>query len=811
MRQPVLVVLGNAMNRERRGVASVLAMMFLVLFGSLAAAMAVVAQSNLRTADSSLKVSRAMSAAETGLVFGARRLAEQSGRFVVTEGTIDANFADALWRGVLPVDEFDLLPPDGYVEAIDPGGIMEAIEYVHAQVDTHAINVLASDADLPSMDTDYGVLEVKPIPLSVSQDAVYFRLRYELVENEPFVRITSRGYDGDIEREISMDFRIGKKIEFAVLSPNRIMIGKNVMIEGPLGSRYGMVAGELASANGDPVTIRSDFFYLHDDLDDLLTEFFEAVVLHDVDGDGRLRPGHPDEGPAVSANPNFVDHDGDEFVDDFDLFLAFYDADSDGRVVHDPALALGAGHGAVNDEFLNAGDEVDVQLAYLIDEAFPDRDGDGDSGTWNDVQLGYRDGVIDSWDRYAKLTGRLAFAIERSAWEDEHGESYQTVVEGPIRTGIDQAPVAFEVPDEDLLEITTDMFDIGHTWYEDQVPADDSSWVAQVAAGGGMTGEEWESVPYGATGAYDYYKRPVYENMTFTNVRIPMGTNALFRNCTFIGVTYIESETDCDHIDWNYAGALQWEDDGDGVMEDGEFSLRFPDLPPAEAIADGDIIADTRTISNNMRFEDCVFLGTLTGDKIGEYTHWRNKIQMTGETRFYIDPDDEDLVDLVDDGDAEAIAWQAAIEAFDLDDRAELEKSSMLMPGWSMDMGNFTNDVAVDPDDTATVKLKGVIVAGILDVRGTADVFGTLLMTYRPTAGEGPLFYGGQPDAFNTTIGYFGPADGDSEGVDPGDAGFEGFGEIRLRYNPDAILPDGIPWPITVESVEDTYVEGGFS
>ncbi|MCH2161448.1 MAG: hypothetical protein MK085_06195, partial [Phycisphaerales bacterium] len=52
---------------QRHGVASVLAMMFLVIFSSLAAAMAVVASGNLRTADASLRVSRATSAAETGL------------------------------------------------------------------------------------------------------------------------------------------------------------------------------------------------------------------------------------------------------------------------------------------------------------------------------------------------------------------------------------------------------------------------------------------------------------------------------------------------------------------------------------------------------------------------------------------------------------------------------------------------------------------------------------------------------------------------------------------------------------------------
>ena len=36
------------------------------------------------------------------------------------------------------------------------------------------------------------------------------------------------------------------------------------------------------------------------------------------------------------------------------------------------------------------------------------------------------------------------------------------------------------------------------------------------------------------------------------------------------------------------------------------------------------------------------------------------------------------------------------------------------------------------------------------------------------------LFYGGKPDAFNTTIGYFGPNDGDGESIGPGDPGYVG-------------------------------------
>jgi hypothetical protein len=106
------------------------------------------------------------------------------------------------------------------------------------------------------------------------------------------------------------------------------------------------------------------------------------------------------------------------------------------------------------------------------------------------------------------------------------------------------------------------------------------------------------------------------------------------------------------------------------------------------------------------------------------------------------------------------------------------------------------------------VNLRGVIIAGVLDARGTVDVFGTLLMTYRPAEGTGPLFYGGSTDQFNTTLGYFGPLDGDLEGTDPTAEDFEGFGEISLRYNPDVRLPDGIPWPISVDPLPETYTEG---
>ncbi len=789
--------------RARRGVSSVLAMMFLVIFSSLAAAMAVVAQSNLRTADSALKLSRAMSAAETGMVFAQRRLGVETARFVVEKGVIDANFAQDIWMGTYDVGSDGnvvILDPIGYTTTTPPSGLVYALRDAH-EADDHTINVVAGDAALPHVDSTFGTLRCKPIALADETGTSYFRLRYELVANEPYVRVTSIGYDGDISRTIQMDFRIAKKIEFAVVSPNRIMIGKNVLVDGPLGSRYGLGSGELDSANGDPLVMRSDFYYLNASLDTQLNTLYDRILNYDVDGDNRLRPDHPDESDGLTGFSELVDYDGDEYVTDFDLFLKFYDTNGDKKVVYDAARAAAAGHGAMGVEFEN----IDDQLARLIDEAFPDRDGDGVI-TANDTALGYKDGILDKRDMYAKVRGRVAFAVARAPWDAANGASYQTVVQGPILPALEQAPLKFEVTEDEMREITTAMFSGSQTWFDTQSQSG-ADFATQVASGVSAGGEfvdasvaDYEAVPFGSTGAYDYYRRPIFRNMTFTNVRIPKGTNALFEDCTFIGVTFVETNEECSDFNWNYAGAVERKESPPGS---GNFTypLRFPSLK-ATIPSTMEEVADTRVESNNIRFDGCTFLGSIAGAKPSEYAHWRNKLQFTGNTRFYIDPDDTDLAAQPD-----AAALTAALTGLNAADRAEMEKSSILLPGWSIDVGNFNNDQAVDPENTPTVKLKGTIVAGILDVRGTADVHGTLLMTFRPVEGQGPLYYGGLPDAFNTTIGYFGALDGDGEGALPGSGGFQGFGQITLRYDPEAKLPDGIPWPLRSEADPRTYTE----
>lgn len=796
----------------RRAVASVLAMMFMVVFGSLAAVMAVVAQGNLRTADSSLKLSRAMSAAETGLVFAARRLREESARFVVEKGVVDADFCEDLWMGT--VDQgadgaVDVLPHPVYTAAL-PLGIVHAIYDTHAYEDalspSHSFDADSSDASFPQITGNR--LQVKPIRLTTEQNPPYFRLTYELVPDEPAVLVTSEGVDGQIRRTLRMQFDMEKKIEFAVLAPNRIMIGKNVLIEGPLGSLYGVDTGtndpnpdELDATHGDPLIMRSDFFYLDDGLNDQLSAFLQSVVAYDADGDGRLRPGDPAEAAGLGS---YSDYDGNEYVDDFDLFLAHFDGNNDGRVVYDAARASAVGAGTFANEFTD-----DLQLARLIDKAKPDRDDDGEEGTTIDIALGYHNGILDAYDRYAKVRGRLGFAVVRADWESYHGESYQSIVSGPIWPNIGESAAAFEVTEDDMREITTAMFNESQNWFATQA-------TGTLASGSGGTytapsDATWEEIPFGSAGKYDYYQRGIYDGYTFTNLRIPKGTNALFTNCTFIGVTYVETEADCTHYNWNPAGALMPNTDPN-VTE--LFVEKFPGLA---ADLNGTPITDTRAHSNNLRFHNCTFIGSLSGDKPNEYTHWRNKIQLTGKTRFYIDANDPDLASQTD-----AATIINHINSIDPDDVFEMKKSSICMPGWSVDVGNFNNEQNADPTLTPKIKLKGTIIAGILDVRGTADVHGTLLMTFRPKKptnpqstttppgadpDAGPLAWGGLPDAFNTTIGYFGALDGDGEGADPNSGGFTGFGEITLRYDPQSLLPNGIPWPVRIVPDASTYQE----
>ncbi|MEZ6242295.1 MAG: hypothetical protein R3B57_04560 [Phycisphaerales bacterium] len=950
---------------SRRGIASVLAMMFLIVFGSLVAAMGVASTGNVRTASMHLRVMRAMGAAETGMDIAQARLQEAASRFVVAESDIDATIATALWTGDSGVigDHQVLPPPSGFDEGSLPAGIMQALVNEHAAdlnivtggefIDEPAIAGAPSGTDTSVYSATNWVytpaVGVEAPPQNGTLPPA-FQIRYAPLADGKTIRIIVDGIVFDdmrsgepIRRTISKDFRIVKRVDSAIISPNRIMIGKNVMVEGNLGARF----EDVEYNNGDPLIIKSDFYGLDPALDAKLDEFYEAVKTSDVDGDNRLRVGHPTEGAAIPADDDFngdtlpdgafQDATQDGYLDDFDIFIRHFDANGDNRVTLSTALTAGTPADGESPEFT-----LDEDLAELIDSALPDRNKNGKWGwldvnndnkydpvtetpnDWDDyhsvyadVALGWRDGYIDVLDQYAKVVGRLMFTVDESDWVDEQGD-YHEKLQGPIDPESGQAPITFSAPDDEVPLITADSFTDTETdlqaaadgdpfWDQvaDQlgvsIPVLDT-WTVDMNSGGAddpwfeavWADNNYDGLPDNASDAYfekspfnspafaDYYYRPVFKRFVFRNCQIPMGLNALFEDCTFVGVTYVRTYEANTYPHWTVFGKLEIDgtsyptpefprtafgdessevanaDDAyDGLpdtaippeqvimlanspLDKGDildsqiasFSSSDYDSLPEPLIIDGKRVTDTKLYSNNIRFHDCLFVGSIISDTPQNFTQVRNKLQFTGATRFTdVHPE------LPDDGYYNP----------DPGDMEEIAKSSMMLPNYSVDIGSFNSP----PEQN--VYLHGAIIAGVLDARGNTTIEGALLLTYQPVYGEGPLVDVtgapvGNPAGFNATLGYFGPEDGDFESLDPNtlpeiggvkivgwdlppydglpdlpynhdpiDAQaqggvivpFHGYGKVLLRYDPNMTLPSGIRLPLRATSIVGTYHEGG--
>ena len=957
---------------RRRGVVSVVSMMFLIIFGSLAAAMAIMSKGNIVTAATHQHVVRAMGAAETGLAVAGQRLHEAASRFVVEKGSVDAGFGQRLWGGTFSSGDgqVTVLPPVSYPSNQgSPAGLAEAVAQIHAQdANTVVVNGLSSPTVGPAPATAdptvYAMNNwVRTPAVALNSQAngsatdTAFQIDYAPLANGTGIRVMVTGYDFDystrgqpVTRRLVQDFTIVKRVNAAVLSPSKIMIGKNVLVEGDLGAVYTDVNEE----HGDPLVMKSDFFGLESGLDTELTKLFNALTNYDSDKDNRLRVGHPVEGPGIPDYSNLgyaggaCDVTADGYVDEFDVFMMYYDHNHDGRVVLSAAAAAGTPADGQTAEFVGSGGlAIDDDLAVLIDGSRPDRNRNGvysfqdenhngrfDPGVdtltdmeqveentvpqnlqayvvhsngnaylYKDQVLGFRDGVIDRRDQYAKVAGKLVFRVGESSWIAGQG-NYMAKVKGPIDPTRDgESPMQFGAPSSQLPDLSSASFTNSETAL--RAAADGSAFDTQVAANLGIPAtqlptwtaannptsasapkysplspdangdglpDNWatayfEKMPFNSPSYTDWYYRPVYENMVFRNVQIPMGNNGLFKNCQFIGVTWVRTGATNTHVNWTLYGKLKLSStSGRPVLDPARYTYTgtsFPtmlsstdrpvlmattpldkaDIPnnqipytvgynnlPDPLIINGKRCIDTKLVSNNIRFHDCLFVGSVVSDTPQAYTHARNKMQFTGATRFTQEHPDYP-------GDPSRNP--------DPEDAPEIAKSSMMLPNYSVDLGAFNSPPSQD------IRLKGAVVAGVLDVRGNADIDGALLLTFKPQLGQVPLVDAlgnpvGNPALFNATLGYFGPADGDEESLDPttlpvvngqrivgydldGDgladlgptqtptaaqiaAGatavpFYGYGKINLRFDPTMQLPDGIMMPLQMDVIRSTYKE----
>lgn len=200
--------------------------------------------------------------------------------------------------------------------------------------------------------------------------------------------------------------------------------------------------------------------------------------------------------------------------------------------------------------------------------------------------------------------------------------------------------------------------------------------------------------------------RHVYEDESFVDVRLADNRNALFRNCTFDGILYI----DC------YKSASSY--------------------------------------YNNVRFEDCTFRGVIVTDVPQSFKWMYNCLYFTGSATF--------------------------------DNQSDIQEATILAPHFNVNLGN-TNP---QQDDNNT--LTGAIVGGIVDVRGNAQINGTIISMCDTTNWS---------SGYVTNIGAT-LDDGGSETTELGD-----IGTIEITPEEDKMLPSGISSPIVIKPVNCSYKE----
>ena len=198
--------------------------------------------------------------------------------------------------------------------------------------------------------------------------------------------------------------------------------------------------------------------------------------------------------------------------------------------------------------------------------------------------------------------------------------------------------------------------------------------------------------------------RPIIENQVITNGKLAAGSNALFRNCTFEDILYVEG-------------------------------------------------ADS--IFNNVRFEDCTFNGAIVTDVPADFYWQKNVLYFTGTAIF---------------------------------DNRYMEEATILAPNFNVNIGN-----TMELEDDSESVLTGLVVGGIVDVRGNANVNGTILSMYDP----GPL--GASAALYGTNVGF---SDENNEAGIP-----EDVGTIHINPDPEGLMPLGVRSDVILVPLPHTYSE----
>jgi len=264
--------------------------------------------------------------------------------------------------------------------------------------------------------------------------------------------------------------------------------------------------------------------------------------------------------------------------------------------------------------------------------------------------------------------------------------------------GINYGQPDQDIPGTDISDYDTDGYNSGLTEIP-SCPSEDREieYFPHDASDYGVPSKSWSR----------QLNRHVYENQTFTNAKLPNNRNALFRNCTFEEVLYV----DCSKSGSSYY--------------------------------------------NNVRFENCTFNGVVVTDTPETFKWMYNTLYFTGEATF--------------------------------DNTSSIQEATILAPHFNVNLGN------TNPAQSDNNVIKGAIVGGIVDVRGNAQIHGTIISMCDTTQWS---------SGYVTNIGAT-LEDGGSETTSLGDVGV-----ISITPEAEMMLPSGILSPIVIRPSQSTYSEG---
>ncbi|MFT3788870.1 MAG: hypothetical protein QM770_22315 [Tepidisphaeraceae bacterium] len=690
-------------QQSRRGAAAVLAMLFMVVATTLVVGMYSMTRLNAQSTRNGADAERALAAAQSGLDWFAWRLT-QIPRPATTSGTVTTSVADTLWPTLKTNIAADFT----------------AMTLASERTTTSTTSSITSSS-INTGDTSF-VITVQRHP-TYTGDPLDAR----------YIRVTSTGTASGISRTMAASFKLTKSIPYAVVSRTRIQIGRNTLVEGAMGM--------ATASKTPPYLLLGDFDHLDTNLTNQVRNWYTFIESYNTGSyNNRVAVGTPLATTAQSAG--YTDYNVDGYIDDYDLFVKYFDRNNDKAVS--------------KAEFTNpsTGALYDDSLFKAIDTL------DGPRFTGDPARSGYNDGVISNADGYAKVEGQIAMAVSKSAWESDLAGSGSTIydmMQGPITAARNVAPVKFS--DSSLFDTSAANFEQATINFKNRsgTSAGTASRSATVIANTTLAVTDangtavTERTPYGSTTYQATYKRPVFKNLTLRNVIIPKGMNALFDNCVFEGVTFVDGTRNITNnsnvVTTNPDEGMTWSQRKiSGAAFTKDIVLLSSGTPTSsQAITQGS------QNGNNLRFNNCSFKGPIAGAYATAYTHFANSWEFTGSTLF--------------DNQVDATA-------------------TIVSPQVNIEMGSFTDPTA------APSTLIGVVVAGNIDIRGTSVVDGSIIVT-----GDG---------AGNTTLGYFGPSDGDTN---PSAMPEGGYGRLNIRYNPYRALPDGINLPINIVAEPGTFTE----